>query len=325
MRAAGLHPPVDPKHLHWKYWLERPEWPGSRSYVLTDGAELLAHLAVIPLSCRSDSGTLRIASVVDWAARPHEVGAGARLMKYVGSLTDALLAVQPSAEACKVMRLIGYRPQRIVTGYVRTLFPLRLLRESSGPKWRLPSRLTRSILWTVAAPRAAPDGWQTQQIAAEHIDRIVPVLPHNRQALTVLGRTEPQLRYMLGCPAVPMKLYACQREDRMRGYFVLAFVAGQARLVDCWAESVDPSDWCALIQSAVMEAKRDRRVAELAAWANEPLLAQSLTACGFHARFTAPVYLRPNRDGLITRDALRVQMLDSDAAYLCGGSTNLWA
>src|SRR6185312_10254298 len=52
MRSVGLEPHEDPRHLHWKYWQERADWPGSRSFVLTDGRDLLAHLAIVPGAIR---------------------------------------------------------------------------------------------------------------------------------------------------------------------------------------------------------------------------------------------------------------------------------
>jgi hypothetical protein len=324
MREAGLYPP-GPEHLFWKYWLERNDWPGPRSYVLTDGTRLLAHLGVVPASCRLASRTLRIASVVDWAARPSEAGAGVRLMRHVASLADALLAIDPNPPASKVIRLMGYRPHGLATGYVRTLFPLRLLRGSGGPAWRLLPRLVRSAVWSLAAPRSGDDRWQARQVAADQIDRIASVLPRSRQGLTVLERAPPQLRYLLDCPTAPIELYTVEEAGHPRGYFVLAFVPGQARLVDCWVESTDPSAWCALIQCAVGRAKQDGEVAELAAWASDPLLAQCLMESGFHARRSAPIYLRTDNESLIAACALRVQMVDSDAAYLHSGGRELWA
>jgi hypothetical protein len=325
MREAGLQPPADPGDLFWKYWQAREDWPESRSYVLTDGAELLAHLGVVPASCRSESGTLRIASVVDWAARPHAAGAGARLMRHVGSLNDALLSIQANPGADKVMQLMGYRSRGVVTGYVRTLRPLRLLHHRGSPLWRLPPRFARSILWTLTAPRAAADRWQAREIGPEQVDRIASALPRSREGLAVLERAPAQLRYMLACPTVRMKLYALERERQLRGYFVLAFVPGQARLVDCWTESLDPSDWRALIGCAVAQATRAGDVAELVAWANDPLLEQSLAECGFHARFAAPVCLLAESESYVAARPLRVQMLDSDLAYPHAAGQGLWA
>lgn len=324
MREAGLHPP-SLQHLAWKYWLERNDWPGSRSYVLTDGTQLLAHLAVIPTSCRLESGVAKIASVVDWAARPREAGAGTRLMKHVGTLADALLAINPNPSASKLMRLMGYQTHGTATGYVRTLFPLRLLRRPSGPKWKLLPRLARSTLWSITAPSPAHDAWQARPIRPDRMDGIASVLPQGRPGLAVLERALPQLRYMLDCPTVPIRLFGFERERHTAGYFVLAFVPGQARLVDCWTESREPSDWRALIQCAVMQAKRADDVAELAAWASDPFLAQCLTECGFHARSAVPIYLRPSGECSIAARTLRVQMIDSDAAYLYAGGREHWA
>lgn len=325
MREAGLHPPVDPNDFFWKYWQEREDWSGPRSYVLTDGTELLAHLGLVPAICRSESRTLRIGSVVDWAALPRAVGAGARLMKYVGTLTDGLLSIQASPVAGKVMRLMGYQPHGSITGYVRTLNPLSLLRQTEGPAWRLPPRVARSIIWTLTAPRPAGDEWGVRQIGTDQVDRIASVLPRNRDGLTVLERIPSQLRYLLACPTVPMRLYALQRQGRIRGFFILAFIPGQARLVDCWTDSLDPSAWRALIQCAVMQAKAADNVAELVTWGNDALLEQCLTECGFHPRFTAPVYLRTKGALPIAAGVLRVQMSDSDVAYPHGDGRSLWA
>lgn len=323
MREAGLYPP-DPEHLYWKYWLGQDGWPGSRSYVLTDGTRLLAHLAVIPVSCRLESGTVRIASVVDWAARPGEAGAGARLMKHIGGLTDALLAIHPNPPASRVMQLIGYRPHGLATGYVRTLYPLRLLRSPVGPKWRLLPRLVRGTAWRLAAPRPDCGGWQARHIPSDQIDRIAPLLPSSRAGLVVLEREAAQLRYLLGCPTVAMRLYVLE-EAHARGYFVLAFAPGQARLVDCWVKPAEPTAWRALIQCAVRQAQRNDDVAELTAWANDPLLTQCLVESGFHARRSVPIYLRTDNEALIAAGAIRVQMADSDAAYLHTGRRDLWA
>lgn len=326
MREAGLYPSTDPEHVFWKYWLKRDEWHNPRSYVLTDGARLLAHVAIVPTACRSESGRFRIASVVDWAARSRELGAGARLMKYVGTLTDALLGIHPNPTASKVMQLIGYKPYGAVTGYVRTLFPLRMLRRPVGANWRLLPRFARSTAWSLTAPQPAPNGWRTRPIGAEQVDQIASVLPKSRHGVAVLERGPPQLRYMLDCPTVPMKLYAVEHERQLRGYFILAFVPGQARLADYWIDSVDPCEWRALIQCAVAQAKQDDDVAELATWASDAMLAQCLEDCGFHARFAAPIYLRADGPSWIGTSALRVQMLDSDAAYLKHGDRRvLWA
>ena len=39
----------DPDILQWKYFDPRPDWDGSRSYVLKSGARWLAHAGVCPM------------------------------------------------------------------------------------------------------------------------------------------------------------------------------------------------------------------------------------------------------------------------------------
>jgi hypothetical protein len=113
-----------------------------------------------------------------------------------------------------------------------------------------------------------------------------------------------------------MHLYAVEKGSCIRGYFLLASVAGQARIADCWMESDDPSDWRALILCAVERAKRDPQAAEIVILASDPLLAEALQRCGFHARFQIPIQMRPTGGDRVPEGTLRVQMLDNDAAYI---------
>jgi hypothetical protein len=68
-----------------------------------------------------------------------------------------------------------------------------------------------------------------------------------------------------------------------------------------------------------------RAIAELAAWGSDPVLSASLEECGFHPRFTMPVSIRSSKAIDLSAVALRVQMLDNDAAYLYGEGQMLWA
>jgi hypothetical protein len=324
MAEAGLRPNVEPQHLHWKYWQPREDWSEARSYVLTDGSNLLAHGAVVPAHCSCEAGRLRIVHMIDWAARRSEPGAGVTLMKYVGGRFDALLGIGGTPATLKIMPLIGYRPCGLVTGYVRPLHPLRLLRAVAQPNWKLLPRMARSALWALTAPRPTGGEWRARLITAGQVRQIISVLPSRRQEFDLLERSEALLRYVLECPIVPMELHALERAGRVRGYFLLAYASAQARLVDSWVLSGEPADWRALIQCAVREASRKGGVAELVTWANDSLLAQSLIECGFRARFTLPVYLRATSPRLVP-GMLRLQMLDNDAAYLHEGRSELWA
>lgn len=321
---AGLRANSDPQHLHWKYWQERPEWAGSRSYVLTDGSAVLAHGAVIPATLIGEGCRLRMAHVIDWAALRTEIGAGVALMKYLGRLTEALYAIGGSAEAMQILPQIGYRTCGTVTGYVRPLSPLNLWREVGGRNWRIAPRMARGMFWQLTASRPSLKGWAANPVPAGEVDRIASVFPQPRRGLAVPERSEALFRYMLTCPIVRMALYGLEHAGRMRGYFLLALAPGQTRLADAWVDSDELTEWRALVGCAVREARRRDEAVELAAWASDPLLAQALADNGFHRRFDLPIMLRTGSRAIPER-APRMQMLDNDALYLYEGRGQLWA
>ncbi len=325
MRQAGLQPHEDPAHLHWKYWQGRPDWSGSRSFVVTDGKKILAHGAACPGTLRSGAIQARVIHMIDWAARRDAVGAGVLLMKHVAGMTDFLLGVGGSDHTLKIMPLIGYRPCGTVTGYVRTLSPLRILERPSAARWKVAPRIARSLLWSLSAPRAGVGGWQVRRIGVDEVPRIADALPDRCADLALFGRSPDLLRHVLACPIVPVELYALEKAGRVLGYFVLSYAPGQARLADLWTVSEDLADWRALAHSAVRQARSRGGLAELVAWSSDPRLSQVFGACGFHARLTLPIYLRSSGEVPVPQETLRVQMIDNDAFYLYFGGNELWA
>ena len=325
MRQAGLHPHEDPAHLHWKYWQARADWPGSRSFVVTDGRDILAHGAACPGTLRSGAIQARVIHMIDWAARRDAVGAGVLLMKHVAGMTDFLLGVGGSNHTLKIMPLIGYRPCGTVTGYVRTLSPLRILERPSAARWKVAPRIARSLFWSLSAPRADGAGWQVRRVGIDEAARIAEVLPDRRRGMVLPGRSPELLRHVLACPIVPVELYALEKAGRVLGYFVLSYAPGQARLADLWTVSEDLAHWRALVHSAVRQARSQGGLAEFVAWSSDPRLSQVFGACGFHARLTLPIYLRSSGEVPVPQETLRVQMIDNDAFYLYFGRNELWA
>ncbi len=325
MRHAGLDPHVEPEHLHWKYWRERPDWPGSRSFVLTDGSDLLAHGAVVPSSIFWGTNRARVIHMIDWAARREALGAGVVLMKHVGRLTDFLLGVGGSNDTLSIMPRIGYRSWGTVTGYVRTLAPLGILRRPSRSAWKRWPRVARSAFWCLAAPRSDLGDWRVRKVGPEELDCLSAVLPAQRPGLTVFVRTVEALRHVLACPIIPVELFVLERGGQVGGFFLLSYVPGQARLADAWMASEDPADWRALAYAAVQQALHHGGMAELAAWASDGAWAEALRDCGFRERLSLPIFLRPSVGESVPPTTPRVQMLDSDAFYLHFGGRELWA
>ena len=325
MRDAGLTPDVDPDHLHWKYWQEHPDWPGARSFVLTDGEGILAHGAVIPGTLRWGAAQARTIHMIDWAARRDAVGAGVILMNHIGKMTDFLLGVGGTKQTLKIMPLMGYRHCGTITGYVRALSPWALLRGSRGPLWKRVARMTRGALWALSAPRGLASGWRARRVAIDEVAQVADVLAGRGPDLVLPGRTPELIRHALGCPIVPVELHALERAGQIGGYFLLSYAPGQARLIDLRLDSQDPADWRALVHCAVREASSRGGLAELVAWSSDPQLSQAYDSCGFHARLTLPVYLRSSGGMSPPEQMLRVQMLDNDAYYLDARRGAFWA
>lgn len=324
MADAGLRPNVRPQDLQWRYWQSRDDWIGSRSYVVGDGRALLAHAALIPLSCAWEGRQLKVAHLIDWAARAGEPGTGLLLMKHVAALTDGLVGIGGSDASLKLLPNIGFRQYGVVTRYVRALRPLKLLTDASRPYWRLLPRMARSAAWSMAAPRPDCNQWKPRRVAADQLGALAPFFAKSRSAVTAFERSKGELDYVLSCPIVPMELFVLEQGGSPRGYFILAFVAGQARLVHSWVDSDAPADWRVLIQCAVHQALQKKAIAELVTWGSDPMLSACLEECGFHPCSTIPILFRSKAIDLSGMTP-RIQMLDSDAAYLTVEGQLLWA
>jgi hypothetical protein len=322
---AGLQPNADPQALHWKYWQERPDWPWPRSYVLTTGPDLIAHGAFVPGRLAWGARRETTGHVIDWAARPGEFGAGTMIMKHIGQQVDSLLAIGGSADTLRILPHIGFRALGTVTGYVRPLFPVRSLHRTEKPSWKSLPRFIRNVAWKLAAPAPGSQGWQAKRILrAEDLDELASVLPVPTGATTLLRDVE-LFRYMLGCPIIPMQLFAVDNGGGLRGYFLLASAPGQVRIVDCWVASTRTADWSGMILCAVQEALKDSQAAEVVTWASDPLLGAALVVCGFHARDESQVQWRAAPGAALPPSPLRIQMLDNDAAYLSDDYPQFWA
>ncbi len=325
LAESGLCPNPDPQTLHWKYWLERADFRGPRSFVTLRGDQLIAHAALVPGTFLWEDRRQKTAHVIDWAARRGDWGAGTTLMKHVGQQVESLLAIGGTEDTLRILPHMGFRRTGVVKGYVRPLHPLQILR-SQSMNWRLPVRLLRSVTWKLGVEGAHPLDWRIHSVdSGEDLARLGGVISAATPGITRLARSTMLLTYMLACPCVPMQLFLIEDSQRIRGYFVLAAAPAQVRLVDWWIDSDAQPDLCALTQCAVRQAMLNHQAAEIVVWASDPAFEQALIGCGFHARHHMVVQIRP-RDGQTVPPApLRLQMMDNDAAYLNEEKIQLWA
>ncbi len=320
--APGL-PLVEPRHLHWKCWEDRSDWPGSRGYVMVKEGEIQAHGTVVPLCCVNGRQQLRMIYLIDWAADPKAVGSGVTLMKRIARMADAVIAVGGSEMTQKVLPQLGFKVCGEVTKFARPLRPLRRL-AGQNVSVRAAAQFARSLLWSLRAQSVRTQGWTASRIAPEQLASAAIRWPRAKEGAAIFERTAETMAYFLKCPAARMEFYSVAEHGSSRGCFLLAYAPGQARIADFYIDSEDPRDWRILIQLAVSQAMRDPAVAEVVSMASDPLTRQALLDSGFHPRGHSPLRLLPAK-GVELPAEIRFQMIDSDAAYLHDNAIRYWA
>src|ERR1700722_7843680 len=78
-------PFIQPEMLRWKYFSPRPDWTGTRSYVLRSEGRIFAHGCVAPVAFRLPAGVVSGMRVIDWAGGRQAPAAGVRIMRQLGS------------------------------------------------------------------------------------------------------------------------------------------------------------------------------------------------------------------------------------------------
>lgn len=316
------HPLIEPRHMRWKYWEPRPDWAGSRSYVYLQGGRIVAHGAIVPGVCVWRGHRITALHLIDWAAKQNSAGSGVTLMKKIGRLADALFSVGGSELTRQILPVIGFKDTgTVVSRYARPIRPLLRLKNPYGG-WRLLPQVVRGAYWALTAPSRRDSQWTAQAVSADAVEAASIVWPAAQFGAAVFERSSSWMEYMLRCPVAPMELYSVHKNGEVRGYFLLGFAPAQARIVDCWIDSDNPSDWNALTQLAVVRAKAHPSVAEVVSESSDPLFAAALIECGFRIRHSISMWWR----GAARPDVpLRFMMVDTDAAFLHGGSAILWA
>jgi hypothetical protein len=320
------HPTADSKHLHWKYWEPRPDWAGSRSYVYLRHGQIVAHGAVIPNTFLWREQRAKMLHVIDWAAKRDSGGSGVALMKQIGKLSDAMIAVGGSEATQQILPIIGFKEcSTTVTRYARPIRPLLRFVNPEHRTWRLVPQAVRGVFWGLTAPSRSDAGWGAQRILADQLTEASIIWPSLKFGTAVFERSNTLMSYLLRCPSTPMELYSVHRHGRPRGYFLLAFAPAQARIVDCWIDSDDSSEWSSMVELAVEQAKVHAQVAEVVSMCSDPLLGDALVECAFRIRDAIPMWLRDISGVTPPAAGIRFLMADSDEAFLHNGRNRLWA
>ncbi|HYB50695.1 MAG TPA: hypothetical protein VED47_06250 [Burkholderiaceae bacterium] len=326
LRSSGLDPLCEEQALHWKYWRPRADWPGPRSLVLTKGDQVVAHAGIVPGTLGWDGQRASVIHVIDWAAVAEAALGGRMLMKYIGGLADVLIAAGGSEDTLRLLPVLGFQRCGTAYRYVRTLHPLRYFKAQVRWNWKTLPKLARgAALWCLTPSLASQAPWSSRRLTMGDVSAIAKVLPAPRGETAIFERNIDSFTYFLECPIGAVSLHAIEQAGKVRGYFVMACVLGQARIVDSWMDTAEVHDWLALLHCAIDVAYQTPGVAEIVTRESDPVVSRCLEAAHFRKRSPIAMHVLTRKGLQVPMVNPRVQMLDSDAAYHHAGFAEFWA
>jgi len=313
-RLPGTSMLFDQRHFAWKYWAERDDWVGSRSFTARHAGAIVAHAAAWPVRILLPDQVVTAAHLIDWASQPGYPGTGLWLIRRIRPRVSVLIATGGTEMTRRTLPVLGFRPFGEICSFALPLRPFAQSANRAHLDWRVPGRLVRNSTWRWAAPASAPAGWSASPIDPNDVDE--SIWPAASDSSAVAGRSAAFYRYILASPRVRFALFGVRHRGTLVGYFCLAYARHVARVADLWVTSSNPDDWCAAYCTACEAAKGTKDVHEVTAWASMAISKDALIRAGFRLRDTAPLSVLGDTAPLAGRD-LHVQMLDCDASFLC--------
>jgi hypothetical protein len=301
------------KHMAWKYWSDRPDWAGSRSFTARHHGAIVAHGAVWPARVRVPGEIVPAAHVIDWAAEPEYPGAGLWIMRQIAAKVPLMIATGGRDITQRILPVIGFRPHGELGSFARPLRPLKQALTTADRNWKFPARVVRNTCWRLWPPLMLPRGWSARPLAP---DEVHPELwPQPSPGTAVTARDADFYRYVVASPCARHVLFGLEQRGWLVGYFCLAFAAHAARIADLWLPSTTVEDWSAAYRTAAVVAAGQEDVYEVSAWTSTELGKTALVRAGFRQRDRSPLTLLGDAR-LLEGRTLHVQMLDCDASFV---------
>ena len=305
---------VQPALMRWKYLEPRPDWSGSRGYVLRKDGRLVAHACAYPITLLASGGPVRADHMGDWAADPADPGAGTLIWRYLSELTPVMLTVGGSQPTRQLLPRMRYRQQHTWDLYARPVRPWQQFRTDPFQRgWKQPARILRNFARSLR-PLSGHQGWSVRKVQ-RFGDAIGPAL-QARAAYPFVraGRSPELLNYFLACPAAAFSGYLLMEGQEVQGWFLLSRVAQQVRIAEMWVARPEPAAWRIAYALAAETAAADPACCEIAAGSSTDLGRQAIAANGFQLREAEPVFVYDPQH-LLEGVNLQLEMIDGDVAF----------
>lgn len=302
-----------PGYLEWKYFDERPDWKGPRSFVLRNDGEIIAHCSNCPIAFSTGRGHITAQHSIDWTSTVP--AGGIMIWRSMYALSDAFIGMDGSAATQRV--LAGLRNFRRIGDQdycVRIVRPLRFSREriASGG-WKELIRAARNLARLAEPWAAVPLGWSLAPI-----DKFGPEVDHlvaqaRFESFIAPERSSSLLNYLLACPIGRMRAWILRDHARLRGWVMVNVLGQEARIVDVWLDSEAQSDWDGLI--ALVSKTVADGVALVSVTAVAPFLKAAASANHLRVASSGPVYLHDPKKLLDGAPPINFHAVDGDQAY----------
>ena len=316
--VAGPDRELEPPHLQWKYFTPRPDWDGSRSYVLERGGEVAAHIAVCPGTLITKDGPARCADFIDWAADSNEMGAGAAILRRITRMVEYTFCIGGSPDNRKLLPVLGFRPANETHFFALPLRPWRQVLMHQYRNWKLPVRFVRNTYWT-SRRKSAPPGWSVQKMLPGSLD--TTAWPTLEESAWARRRSPAFYAYFVASPTIPMDFFGLQFERETVGGCLVAWASGQARICDWWVRSPTPAR-CADALAAIVAKVAESDVAEVVMQVSIPMGELAAKACGFKEVKQDPIMVYSKNP--VPPTPLDAPMITDDGAFLGGSDPWYW-
>src|SRR5215470_16808605 len=285
------------RSLRWKYFEPGPRWEGTRSYLLMEGDAVRAHCGVSPINLGFAGRIVTCLCFTDWVGSQRFPGAGVLLKQRIMGFAETAIEVGGTADTQAVIPRLNYKVAGNVGVFARVVRPWKQFRtRSSEGIGKDVARLARNAMWSRAPAGAIPEDWHAVRL--QSFDSVsTPVLNQLSYAHPTPERSAEYLNYCLRCPAAEIAGFAILKGSRIRGYFLLTRIEGQARIIDIrlvsggGADLEEQADWNAAYALAAKTAGDDPETCEISAVASTEFAQAALLSSGFRQRGSLPLAL----------------------------------
>jgi hypothetical protein len=304
-----------PEVMLWKYFVDRPDWTGPRSFALKQEGQIVAHGGVWPVNLVTPETGVKAIHLIDWAASRTAVGSGVYLLRKLAGLADVLLTIGGSQDTRNLLPKLGYTGCGELRRYARVVRPWLQFRTTPEKNWKTPIKFIRNSAQNLMAAALVPKGWEASKITSFTGSSDGAFIGRATSSKSP-RRTAAGLDYLLSCPAARFSGFLVSRDQKLRGYFLLTQVGRQMRISDIRVENPDRESWQAVCALAARSAAGDPEICEIVAGASTEVTGEAWLQTGFVHRRTDQIFCYDPRNLLSSEGPLDLSLADGDLCFL---------